>query len=665
MSARAAFDVAQVAHDALPSRVKSALDMLDGYEYNADAWDTVVQHAMANNILPVIEAFLEQFPTAGRYWRYFIDMLMKDKKYDTVERLWNKCLAGCMDADLWSLYIRYVKLAKEGDDDSSQVIKKAYDYCLDRFGIDPNSSKIWQDYIDFLKSQETSNAIELNHKIAALRKVYQKVVVLPVNSVEQFWKQYDMWENSMNKQIAQEQLSSVQPGHINAKVARRERAQIYNGIILHMLPRPPSKLVHARNRDYKQVCMWKKVFEFEKSNPQKLDPERLRERVDYTYRSGLIVLRFYPEIWYDYAMYHAGHQNLKEASRIFGEACQVMSDSLLAHFLYANFEETSKNIEKARDIYERLITANPQPLAYIEYMLFCRRTSGMAASRRVLVRALKDPLCSHEVFIAGADIELKWNNEPVVASRIYAQGMKSHSSNPKFVWKYLDFLESQNDSTNTRVILEQSLTELPESEHRAIWDRYLRLQHTIGDLSGMQEIEMRTSQALGETDGFKVLLSRFTFNSLKPCEEQYVSPTDVPSPVIELGSNSNVSLKLRAVMTKPDLSKLEKVEGGSSSTVGRGAPQGRVTLPPFPLHKALGSFLYKLPPPRGAVIDVVRVLGYLSDINMDSVTVHLEQRAASLDGDHVGGAIGTSKRPPPNDVFRKRQKKKSNIAEAR
>ena len=64
---------------------------------------------------------------------------------------------------------------------------QAYDFALDKMGLDILSFPIWNDYINFLKSVEAVGSYAENQKITAIRKVYQRGVVNPMANIESLW----------------------------------------------------------------------------------------------------------------------------------------------------------------------------------------------------------------------------------------------------------------------------------------------------------------------------------------------------------------------------------------------------------------------------------------------------------------------------------------------
>ncbi len=46
---------------------------------------------------------------------------------------------------------------------------------------------------------QNTNAWEIQQQTDAIRKVYQRAVVIPMNNVEAIWRDYDAFENKQNK----------------------------------------------------------------------------------------------------------------------------------------------------------------------------------------------------------------------------------------------------------------------------------------------------------------------------------------------------------------------------------------------------------------------------------------------------------------------------------
>jgi cleavage stimulation factor subunit 3 len=199
-----------------------------------------------------------------------------------------------------------------------EEVRKAFEFALEHMGMDISSTQIWQDFLTFLKAEKATNPFEEGTKMTAIRKLFQRAVENPMHNLEAIWKDYDQFENGLNKTLAKELLSQHQPKYMGARVVYRERKSLMEGILRNMLARPPrgmsSSLTspHAHNmltnhlgtiKEEHQVRLWRRLLVFEKTNPQKLDAAGLRARVTFTYNQCLLCLYHYPDMWLEFANY--------------------------------------------------------------------------------------------------------------------------------------------------------------------------------------------------------------------------------------------------------------------------------------------------------------------------------------------------------------------------
>ena len=77
--------------------------------------------------------------------------------------------------DLWKTYLLYVKETKSTLPTYKEKMAQAYDFALDRMGLDIQSHGIWSDYIKFLRGVEAQGGFAENQKITAIRKVELEV----------------------------------------------------------------------------------------------------------------------------------------------------------------------------------------------------------------------------------------------------------------------------------------------------------------------------------------------------------------------------------------------------------------------------------------------------------------------------------------------------------
>lgn len=69
---------------------------------------------------------------------------------------------------------------------------------------------------------------------------------------------------------------------------------------------------------------WKEYIKWEKNNPLKLKENLMIKRVTYAYKQALLTLRYFPEIWYDYAIYISESGKTEESIYILKTASEVL-----------------------------------------------------------------------------------------------------------------------------------------------------------------------------------------------------------------------------------------------------------------------------------------------------------------------------------------------------
>jgi cleavage stimulation factor subunit 3 len=119
-----------------------------------------------------------------------------------------------LNVELWSVYLDYVRrrnnLATDTSGTARSTVSQSYEFVLGKVGIDRDAGRIWQDYIAFIKNGPGvvgGSTWQDQQKMDLLRKAYQRAVCIPIQGVEQIWKEYDSFEMSLNKITVSEQMT--------------------------------------------------------------------------------------------------------------------------------------------------------------------------------------------------------------------------------------------------------------------------------------------------------------------------------------------------------------------------------------------------------------------------------------------------------------------------
>ncbi|XP_025943510.1 cleavage stimulation factor subunit 3 isoform X3 [Apteryx rowi] len=414
--------------------------------------------------------------------------MIKAKNYDKVEKLFQRCLMKVLHIDLWKCYLSYVRETKGKLPSYKEKMAQAYDFALDKIGMEIMSYQIWVDYINFLKGVEAVGSYAENQRITAVRRVYQRGCVNPMINIEQLWRDYNKYEEGINIHLAKKMIEDRSRDYMNARRVAKEYETVMKGLDRNAPSVPPQNTP----QEAQQVDMWKKYIQWEKSNPLRTEDQTLiTKRVMFAYEQCLLVLGHHPDIWYEAAQYLEQSSKLlaekgdmnnaklfsDEAANIYERAIStLLKKNMLLYFAYADYEESRMKYEKVHSIYNRLL--------------------------------------------AIEDIDPTLDKS--VAFKIFELGLKKYGDIPEYVLAYIDYLSHLNEDNNTRVLFERVLTSgsLPPEKSGEIWARFLAFESNIGDLASILKVEKRRFTAFKEEYEGKetaLLVDRYKFMDLYPC----------------------------------------------------------------------------------------------------------------------------------------------------
>ncbi|XP_022154467.1 cleavage stimulation factor subunit 77 isoform X2 [Momordica charantia] len=518
-----------MASDGTESKDKSASNkLLDNLKYNVEVAEKVANDAQRLPILeatPLYEQLLTVYPTAAKYWKQYVEAHMVINNDDATKQIFSRCLLNCLHIPLWRCYIRFIKKVNERKGmEGQEETRKAFDFMLSYLGVDIASGPVWMEYIAFLKSLPALSSQEESQRMTAVRKVYQKAIITPTHHIEQLWRDYENFENSVSRQLAKGLISEYQPKFNSARAVYRERKKYVDEIDCNILAVPPT----GSPKEELQWMSWKRLIAFEKGNPQRIDSASSNKRIIFTYEQCLMYLYHYPDVWYDYATWHANNGSIEAAIKVFQRALNALPDSDMLKYAYAELEESRGTLQSAKKIYESLLSdgINATALAHIQFIRFLRRNEGVEAARKHFLDARKSPNCTYHVYVAYAMMAFCLDKDPKMAHNVFEDGMKRFMNEPTYILEYADFLARLNDDRNIRALFERALSTLPLEESTEVWKQFTHFEQTYGDLASMLKVEKRRKEALSQMgdDGASTLegtlqdvVSRYSFMDLWPC----------------------------------------------------------------------------------------------------------------------------------------------------
>ncbi|KAI8451386.1 hypothetical protein BY996DRAFT_8534553 [Phakopsora pachyrhizi] len=353
--------VTQAPRQPVLSRIASLRQRVEKDPMDGEAWIELIADAEKKGDLEktreVYHSFLQNFPDAAKQWIAYADLELGHGHFPEVEQIFSRCLRSSVSVELWAFYLNYIRRVNpvEGDKAAASraIIISAYDFSLNHIGIDHESGKIWMDYINIVKSGEATGTWQEQQKMDSLRKLYQRAVCVPLDNIEQLWKEYDQFEHQMSKMTAKKFLAEKSAQYLAARSALKEMKTLTD---LLLRPKVPAKPNWRRVDDHKQVKQWKAYLQWEESNPLELqDKNMLNSRIQYAYRQALMHMRFHPEIWYQAASHLQKIEKLEESLAIIQAGLVANPTSIVLTYALVEAQENLKNFPACYAAFNSLI----------------------------------------------------------------------------------------------------------------------------------------------------------------------------------------------------------------------------------------------------------------------------------------------------------------------
>lgn len=246
-------------------------------------------------------------------WTAYLEMELGMDNFTKAEDLFKKTLTTIQNVKLLTVYLDYIRRRNDLSDPTGRardIVAQSFEFVLsnDVVGVDKDSGPIWTEYIQFLKSAPGAvgeQDWESKKKMDSLRRAYQRAIAIPTRNLNELWRAYEQFENSIDKKLGRALVSQHSPGYMSAKSANMALDNITRRLQRTNLPYlPPAPGFDGADEFMEQVELWKKWIAWEKSDPLELrgeEPIVLNSRILYAYKQALMALRFWPEMWVEAA----------------------------------------------------------------------------------------------------------------------------------------------------------------------------------------------------------------------------------------------------------------------------------------------------------------------------------------------------------------------------
>ncbi|GBE79055.1 hypothetical protein BKA93DRAFT_785197 [Sparassis latifolia] len=352
--------------------------------YDADGWQNLVNIAEDSGDIEKIkdtyEGLLEAYPNTSSAQIAYLDHFLDNPNQDpdtaaSSVALFKRFLRTSPSVELWKFYLSYIRRHNVGPD-AYDTIRNSYEFALNRVGQDKDSTEIWQDYIHFLKSGQTTTTWEEQQKMDAVRKAYHRAVQIPMENVKKLWEDYQDFENGLNKITAKKFLSDLQEGHMQARTVLN---QLQEHLTVLFPPPPPSRTARPpiwlprqptfNAGDKALVGRWRAYLKWEESNPLEIEEREratLLTRLQGVYRKAVIRMRFFSEIWYMAYAWTNSIGKTDEALALLKAGIEANPSSFVLNFAYAEALETHEKFAEVHATFDKFLEVLRGDLEVIE-----------------------------------------------------------------------------------------------------------------------------------------------------------------------------------------------------------------------------------------------------------------------------------------------------------
>lgn len=245
------------------------------------------------------------------------------------------------------------------------------------------------------KTREVANNETLGGKLIEEHKVYFKAATAHARERATVW---DTLENVLASKfpspplsslayVTSDMTSSTEAAAVTATVSGSSGGGVLSSSDwfedpLQVFPCRNMSASHKARRIAEQdnlLLTWRKRCQFEASNQQRLPYQEARKRAVHTFEQCVSMMRFYPEVWYQYAQYELNHhlayqQQLEEGT------------SVADHEDDDGENDISSCVRRAGAIYRRALVALPGcTLLYVAYAECMEGVGELDSARAALI----------------------------------------------------------------------------------------------------------------------------------------------------------------------------------------------------------------------------------------------------------------------------------------
>jgi len=330
----------------------------------------------------VFRCFLRYYPYCYGYWKKFADIEKKHGMYDRAEQVFrNGVNAISISIDLWVAYINFTIHQKKDIPGGDATIRNLFDLAISSAGMEFKSNKLWDNYIQWEKSQGN---------LKRVTDIYDRLISTPNQQYIKNWQKFkehlethapiDVLSTEEYMKTMHE-LDIVAPGlandddlnpsgsangtdseqekmpQKNAELIRKKVISKRESVFIQTaaeikkrwkfeesIKRP---YFHVKPLEKSQLKNWKEYIDFEIS-------EGNHKQIIFIFERCMVVCALYEELWQKYLDY-IEEKDIEATRSVYSRACGVhLLKKYPLHIKWAVFEEKQNKYENAASILSNL-----------------------------------------------------------------------------------------------------------------------------------------------------------------------------------------------------------------------------------------------------------------------------------------------------------------------
>ncbi|TBT98793.1 hypothetical protein CWI37_1596p0010 [Hamiltosporidium tvaerminnensis] len=427
------------------------------------------------------EHLLSQDPNNTALQLSYFNHLFSSSNFTLLESLFLKYLPNNYNIDIIYLYIKYTEYLVKSNKREIDL-SAVYEYALSRFSNHYYSQDLHKNYIEYLQK---NNPLKV-------RTAFKNALIVPHSELNTLFKDYEEYENGLNKLTAKKLVSDILPLYQHA----HRQYTILSSII--------DFEEHKIQNINLQILF--QLTDFELKNPLNLPSTELDQRLDMFF--NVMIDRFYytDQPYFLYSEYLISKNKTDEASKIIFKGIHENKKSLFLYLYYSkittidvpniyqnliaeysnefniNKENQSRNFKNGSIMLNKPIYYNNNfDLIVIHYLSFVVRNNGITAFRK-LFNSLKDKNLGPYTYIFAGLTEYYTTQNLEISQGIFNLALERFPDCRIVSYEYFNLLNmaGKNDSVFERItksdILYKNVISFENkwgSNFREILERYL------------------------------------------------------------------------------------------------------------------------------------------------------------------------------------------------